>query len=107
MKAVIRHFPLNTALEDMSDRLVSLCFDVTSVKQMTATRQSPPEESTTIRIPLLYVCMYGVGHKPGPALRPSMIYHPPVPHNLAEDGKIPRNFQTIKPLPHRSLGRGL
>jgi hypothetical protein len=45
IKAVIRHLPLNTPPEDISDGLVSLGFDIVSVKQMIATRRSPPEES--------------------------------------------------------------
>jgi hypothetical protein len=51
MKAVIRRLPHNTPAEDISDRLVSLRFDVISVKQMTATRRSPPEGSKTINLP--------------------------------------------------------
>jgi hypothetical protein len=51
IKAVMRHLPLNTSAEDISDGLVSLGFDVISVKQMTATRQSPHEGTTTINIP--------------------------------------------------------
>jgi hypothetical protein len=43
MKAVIRHLPLNTPAEDISDRLLSLGFDVISVKQVTATHRSSPE----------------------------------------------------------------
>jgi hypothetical protein len=42
IKAVIRYLPLITPAEDISDGLVSLCFDVIRVKQMTATCQSPP-----------------------------------------------------------------
>jgi hypothetical protein len=38
LKAVIRHQPHNTPAEDIYDGLVSLGFDVISVKQMTATR---------------------------------------------------------------------
>jgi hypothetical protein len=38
IKAVIRHDPLNTPAEDISDGLVSLGVDVISVKQMTVTR---------------------------------------------------------------------
>jgi hypothetical protein len=67
MKEVIRQLPRSTPAEDISDGLVSLGFDVISVKQMTATRRSPAEGSTTINFPL-----------------PS----PP---------KIPRNFLTAKP----------
>jgi hypothetical protein len=43
IKVVIRHLPHNTPAEDISDGLVSLGFGVVSVKQMTATRRSPPE----------------------------------------------------------------
>jgi hypothetical protein len=38
IKAVISHLPHNTPAEDISDGLVSIGFDVVSVKQMTATR---------------------------------------------------------------------
>jgi hypothetical protein len=43
MKTVIRHLPHNTPEEAISNGLVSLCFDVVSVKQKTATRRSLPE----------------------------------------------------------------
>jgi hypothetical protein len=43
VKAVISHLPYNTPAEDIYDGLVSLGFDVIKVKQMTATRRSPPE----------------------------------------------------------------
>jgi hypothetical protein len=43
MRAVIRHLLHITSAEDISDGLVSLGFDVISVKQMTATHRSPPE----------------------------------------------------------------
>jgi hypothetical protein len=39
MKVVIHHLPQNIPAEDISDGLVSLEFDVISVKQMTATRR--------------------------------------------------------------------
>jgi hypothetical protein len=39
IKAVIHHLPHNTLAEDISDELVSLGFNVISVKQMTATRR--------------------------------------------------------------------
>jgi hypothetical protein len=45
MKAVIRHLPHNTPAEDISEGLVSLGFNIVSIKQMTATHRSPPEES--------------------------------------------------------------
>jgi hypothetical protein len=70
MKAVIRHLPHNTPAEDISDGLVSLGFDIISVKQMTATHRSPSDGSTTINLP-------------------------PLPNNLAEDDKIPGNFSTV------------
>jgi hypothetical protein len=40
IEAVIRHLPLDTPAEDISDRLVSLGFDVISVTQMTADRDT-------------------------------------------------------------------
>jgi hypothetical protein len=49
MMPLIRHLPHNTPAQDLSDGLVSLGFDVISVKRMTATRRSP---STTINLPL-------------------------------------------------------
>jgi hypothetical protein len=52
MKAVIHHLPLNIPAEDISDGLVSLGFDVISVKQMTATCRSPLEGSKPINLPL-------------------------------------------------------
>jgi hypothetical protein len=42
VKAVLRHLPLNTPAEDISDGLINLGFDVVCVKQMT-TRRSPSE----------------------------------------------------------------
>jgi hypothetical protein len=57
IKAVIRHLPHNTPAEDISVTLVSLDFDVVSVKQMTATRRSPPEESKIINLPLFLVTL--------------------------------------------------
>jgi hypothetical protein len=57
MKAVIRHLPHNTAAEDISDGLVSLGFDVISVKQMTVTRWSPPEGSKTINLPIFLITL--------------------------------------------------
>jgi hypothetical protein len=42
IKAVLRHLPLNTPAEDISDGLINLGFDVVSVKQGT-TRRSPSE----------------------------------------------------------------
>jgi hypothetical protein len=52
LKPVIRHLPHNTPAEDISEGLVSLGFDVIGVKQMTATRRSPSDGSTTTNPPL-------------------------------------------------------
>jgi hypothetical protein len=57
IKAVIRHLPYTTPAEDISDGLVSLGFDVVSVKQMTSTRRSPPEESKVINLPPFLVTL--------------------------------------------------
>jgi hypothetical protein len=57
IKAVIRHLPLNTPAEDISDGLVSLGFDVISVKQMTTTRQTPSEGSPTTKLPLFLITL--------------------------------------------------
>jgi hypothetical protein len=57
IKTVIRHLPLNTPAEDICDGLVSLGFDVVSVKQMTTTRRSPPEEPKILNLPLFLVTL--------------------------------------------------
>jgi hypothetical protein len=57
IKAVIRHLPLNNPAEYICDGLVSLGFDVVSVKQMTATRRSPPEVSKIINLPLFIITL--------------------------------------------------
>jgi hypothetical protein len=57
MKAIICHLPLTTPAEDISDGLVSLGFDVISVKQMTATRWSLSEGSTAINLPLFLILL--------------------------------------------------
>jgi hypothetical protein len=57
MKAVTRHLLHNTPAEDISDGLVSLIFDVISVKQMTATRGSPSEGLKNINLPLLLIIL--------------------------------------------------
>jgi hypothetical protein len=43
IKAVIRHLPLNTPAQDISDGLMNLGFDIISVKQMSTTRRSQSE----------------------------------------------------------------
>jgi hypothetical protein len=58
IKAVTRHLPHNTPAEDISDRLVSLGFDVISVKQMTTTCWNPPPERTsTVNLPLFLITL--------------------------------------------------
>jgi hypothetical protein len=57
VKAVIRHLPIDTPAEDISDGLVSLGFDVVSVKQMSAARRSPPQGTTTVNLPLFLVTL--------------------------------------------------
>jgi hypothetical protein len=56
-KAVIHHLPRNIHVEDISDGLVSLGFNVVSVKQMTATHCSLPEESKIINLPVFLVTL--------------------------------------------------
>jgi hypothetical protein len=57
IKAVIRHLPINTPAEDISDGLVSLGFDVVSVKQMTTTRRSSPEDPKISNLPLFLITL--------------------------------------------------
>jgi hypothetical protein len=57
IKTVNRYEPHNTPAKNISDGVVSLGFDVVSVKQMTATRQSPPEESKIINLALFLVTL--------------------------------------------------
>jgi hypothetical protein len=51
IKAVIRHLPLNTPAQDVSDGLMDLGFDIISVKQMSTTRRSPSEGTLFKNIP--------------------------------------------------------
>jgi hypothetical protein len=74
IKAVIRHLPLNTPAEVISDGLVSLGFDVISVKQMTATRHSPPEGTTTINIPLFLITLPRTAKSQEIFILPSLCY---------------------------------
>jgi hypothetical protein len=57
IKAVIRHLPTNTPAEDICGGLVSLGFDVVSVKQMTTTRRSSPDDPKTSNLPLFLVTL--------------------------------------------------
>jgi hypothetical protein len=44
-------------VEDISDGVVIFVFEVFSVKQMTANRPSPPEETKIINLPLFLVTL--------------------------------------------------
>jgi hypothetical protein len=57
IKAVIRHLPPNTPAKDISEELENLGFDVVSVKQMTTTRRSPSDETTTRNLPLFLITL--------------------------------------------------
>jgi hypothetical protein len=57
IKAVIRHLPTNTLAEDICGELVSLGFDVISVKQMTTTRRSSPDDPKSSNLPLFLVTL--------------------------------------------------
>jgi hypothetical protein len=52
IKAIIRHLPLNTPEQDISDGLMDLGFDIISVKKISTTRRSPPEGTLSKNIPL-------------------------------------------------------
>jgi hypothetical protein len=57
IKAVIRHLPLSTPAEDILDGLVSLGFDVISVKQMSSTRRPSAEGTSVVNLPLFLVTL--------------------------------------------------
>jgi hypothetical protein len=57
VKAVIRHLPRDTSAEDISDGVVTLGFDVISVRQMTATRRTPPEGTNIVSLHLFLVTL--------------------------------------------------
>jgi hypothetical protein len=52
VKAAIQHLPFTTPTKDISDGFVNLGFDIISDKQMSATRRSTAQGTTTINIPL-------------------------------------------------------
>jgi hypothetical protein len=56
IKAFLRRLHSNTPMEDISDGLVTLGFDVVSVKQMT-TRRSPSEGTATRNLPLFLITL--------------------------------------------------
>jgi hypothetical protein len=55
IKAVIRHLPSNTPAEDISHGLVSLGFDVISVKQIASTLRSFAEGTSQVNLPLFLI----------------------------------------------------
>jgi hypothetical protein len=57
IKAMILNLPHKTPEEDISDRMVSLGFEVVSIKQITATLRSTPKEYKIINLPLFLVTM--------------------------------------------------
>jgi hypothetical protein len=56
-KAVIRHLPMNTPDEDISEGLMELDFDIISVKQITSNRRSQSEETPTKNLPLFLITL--------------------------------------------------
>jgi hypothetical protein len=57
IKAVIRHLPLNTPAQDISDGLMDLGFDIISVKQMSTTCRSPSEGTLSKNLPLFLITL--------------------------------------------------
>jgi hypothetical protein len=57
VKAVLRHLTSNTPAQDIPDELVTLGFDVVSVKQMTTSRQSPSEGTATRNLTLFLITL--------------------------------------------------
>jgi hypothetical protein len=56
IKTVIRHLPIDTPAEDISNGLVDLGFDIISVKQMTTTRPSDSGRNQ-INLPLFLITL--------------------------------------------------
>jgi hypothetical protein len=57
IKALIRHLPLNTPAQDISDRLMDLGFDIISVKNMLTTHRSPSEGTLSKNLPLFLITL--------------------------------------------------
>jgi hypothetical protein len=55
IKAVILHLPSDTPVEDISNSLEDLGFNVINVRQMTATRRVPNEQTHMETLPLFLV----------------------------------------------------
>jgi hypothetical protein len=54
---LIKALPINIPAEDISDGLVSLGLDVISVKQMTTTRRSAPDDPKSSNLPLFLIIL--------------------------------------------------
>jgi hypothetical protein len=52
IKVIIHHLPVNTPVEDTSDELMGLGFNIFSVKQISSIRRSPSEGTPTKNLPL-------------------------------------------------------
>jgi hypothetical protein len=59
VKAVIQLPPFTISAEDISDWFVTIGFDVISAKQISVTRQSRAEETTTANIPIFFITLPG------------------------------------------------
>jgi hypothetical protein len=57
IKVILGHLPINTPAQDISDGLVTLGFDIVSVKQMTTSRRSPSQETATRNLPLYLITL--------------------------------------------------
>jgi hypothetical protein len=57
IKVVIRHLPINTPAEDISDGLVNLGFDVIRVNKMTTTRLSAPDDPKSSNLSLFLITL--------------------------------------------------
>jgi hypothetical protein len=57
IKAAIQHLPFTTPAENISDGLVDTGFDIISIKQMSATHQSPAEGTSTVNLPLFLITL--------------------------------------------------
>jgi hypothetical protein len=57
VKAVIRHLPIDTPDEDISNGLQDLGYSVLSMKQMTASQPSPEGDNYTFNLPLFLVTL--------------------------------------------------
>jgi hypothetical protein len=116
MKAVIRHLPHNTPAEDIFDGVVSHVFEVITVKQMTATRQSPPEGSKAMNLSIFLITLPRTA-KSKEIFRLRSLCNIAIRveayraqnelmqcHNCQQFGHV---WANCKPLPHRNQGGGI